>query len=58
MAHNVEVDRAGFEPASISLSNSLGFVCSFNLIPVLLLLVASYKLLDIVEWIKKTLTFP
>jgi hypothetical protein len=40
------VDRAGFEPASNSLSNFSGVFCSFILIPVLLLLMASYKFLD------------
>ena len=40
------MDRAGFEPASISLSNFLGFVSSLILIPEFLLLLSSYKFLD------------
>ena len=41
------MDRAGFEPASISLSNFFGFVCLLILIPVMLLLFSSNKLLVI-----------
>jgi hypothetical protein len=48
-----KMDRAGFEPASISLSNSFGFDCLFILIPVLLLLFSSYKLLEKPLHIKK-----
>jgi hypothetical protein len=40
-----KVDRAGFEPA-FNLSNFSGFGWLLILIPVLLLLLASYKLLD------------
>ena len=43
MRTRMQVDRAGFEPASISLSNLFGFACLLILIPVVLLLVASYK---------------
>ena len=46
VAGDVEVDWGRFEPPSISISDFLGFVCSFILIPMLLLLCSSYELLN------------